>query len=200
MKILAFADLHGSSKALKIIKRKTIKFKPDMIICAGDLTIFGNLMHELLAQLNKLKKQILIVHGNHESRSQLKQLCSKFKNIQYIHKKRIFVKDILFIGYGGGGFSYIDKEFENWIKQIQPKLKKYKKIIFVTHAPPYGTKIDVVLEGHCGSKSYRRFIFKNKERMKLVISGHIHETSGINEDMDSIRIVNPGAYGTIIET
>ncbi len=199
MKILAFVDMHGSSKALKILKRKTTKFKPDIIICAGDLTIFGNLMHELLAQLNKLKKQILIVHGNHEPWLQLKQLCSKFKKIRYLHKKIIFVKDILFIGYGGGGFSYTDKEFECWTRQIQPRLKKCKRIIFIAHAPPYGTKADLVLDGHCGNKSYKKFILRNKEKIKLVISGHIHETSGVSESMGPIKIINPGAYGTIID-
>ena len=40
MKILAFTDVHNSSKAMENIEVLTKRKNPDMLICAGDLSIF----------------------------------------------------------------------------------------------------------------------------------------------------------------
>ena len=42
MKILAFVDLHGSLNALKRLSKQIKSKKPDIIVCAGDISIFEN--------------------------------------------------------------------------------------------------------------------------------------------------------------
>lgn len=58
------------------------------------------------------------------------------------------------------------------------KLKKLsipKKTVYVVHAPPFNTKLDVITSGaHVGSKSVREFI--EKEQPMLTLHGHIHES------------------------
>lgn len=55
------------------------------------------------------------------------------------------------------------------------KLSSPKKTIYVIHAPPYNTKLDIVSLGiHVGSKSIREFI--EKEQPPLTLHGHIHES------------------------
>ena len=56
MKLLAFVDMHGSLKALRSIEKKAKK--ADLLVCAGDLTIFEQGMGYLLHELDKLGKPV----------------------------------------------------------------------------------------------------------------------------------------------
>ena len=67
MRILAFTDIHGSLPALKRIEQKVKANKPDLLVCAGDISIFEHGIVKIFTQLNKISKQVIIVHGNHES-------------------------------------------------------------------------------------------------------------------------------------
>lgn len=199
MKLLAFVDMHGSNKALKKIKKQAKK--ADILICAGDLTIFETNLDKLLFQLDKLKKPVLIIPGNHESEASIKQLSKMFENITNIDEKSHIIEDYLFLGYGGGGFSMVDKHFIKVSKKFEKKIKKSgknpeNKVILVTHAPPYKTKIDKIMGEPCGNKSIKNFILKVKP--DLAISGHLHETAGKQDKVKKTIVINPGPYGKII--
>lgn len=196
MKILAFADSHGIKEHFdEIIKDSK---DADMIVCAGDISSWGEDLEEWLKYLSEnITKPILFVHGNHESGIQAKKLCKKYK-ILYLHKKSIRKKDYVFFGYGGGGFSERNKDFEKTIQQFYKTIKGNEKVIIVTHGPPYGTKIDF-LEGlgHRGDKSMRDII--NKKQPDVWICGHIHESSGEVEVVKKTVIINPGPNGRYIK-
>ncbi len=87
MKIFAFTDVHGSLAALRKIQQKTKTQKPDLLVCSGDISIFEHGITGILRRLNKLNKQIVIVHGNHEDESTFSKYTKLFKNIFFIHKK-----------------------------------------------------------------------------------------------------------------
>ncbi len=199
MKLLAFTDLHLSSVAFKKIKSKAKRQKPDLLISAGDLTIFEHGLDFILSKLNSFNVKTLLIHGNHETGSVMKRLCKKYKNLIFIHKKQYRHNGYLFLGYGGSGFALIEPVFyrigENFAKIIRKN--KAKKIIFITHAPPYGTKLDLIVTSHCGNKTLRNFISKNK--VDLHICGHLHENFGKEDKINKTRIINPGPYGKIIE-
>jgi len=74
-----------------------------------------------------------------------------------------------------------------------------KKIILITHGPPYKTKLDYIdyLKEYVGCKSYTTFIKKYKPI--LALSGHIHETFGKKDKTGQTEIINPGANGMIIK-
>ena len=194
MKILAFVDLHGSQSALDKIEKKAKK--ADIIICAGDISIFENNLEDLLNHLNKLKKPVLIIPGNHEDENDLKDICNLFDNIECIHKTTFTKDSYIFIGYGGGGFSMADKDFEKFSKKLKKNLKKYEKIILVTHAPPYKTKLDNISKEPCGNKSIKNFILKAKP--DLAISGHLHENAGKEDKIGKTFLINPGPKGKIL--
>ena len=71
----------------------------------------------------------------------------------------------------------VEKE-KGTIKADLEKLKKLsnpKKTIYVMHAPPFNTKLDLITTGtHVGSKSIRNLI--EKEKPFLTLHGHIHES------------------------
>ena len=196
MKILAFVDMHGSLKALNKIKEQAKK--ADIIICAGDISIFSNDLDKLLYELDRLNKTLLIIPGNHESDEDLTELSKMSNNIINLHKKSFVKGKYLFIGYGGSGFSMVDKDFEKTTKRFEKEIKahKDKKTILVTHAPPYKTKLDNIMGEPCGNKSIKNFI--KKVNLHLVIAGHLHENAGKQDKIKNTIIINPGPYGKII--
>ncbi|MBI2651682.1 metallophosphoesterase [Candidatus Woesearchaeota archaeon] len=199
MKLLAFTDLHLSSNAFKKIKSKAKSENPELLVCAGDISIFEQGIDFMLNKLNKLKKKILMINGNHENASILKKLCRKYKNIIFIHKKYYKHNNHVFLGYGGSGFSLIEPDFYKTAKYFKKVINRNrnKKIILVTHAPPYKTKLDLIVGSHCGNKTLRRFIEKNK--IDLNICGHLHENFGKRDYIKKTFIINPGPYGKMIK-
>ncbi len=192
MKLLLFVDLHGSTRALKELKEKAKKV--DALVCAGDISIFEERLDYLLSKLNRFNKPVLMIHGNHESENILKKACSKYKNIEFIHNKTYTLDDLIFLGYGGGGFEKEDPEFEVAMKKF--KDLKNKRFVLVTHAPPYRTKVDELLDGHAGNMSIRKFIEKTKPL--VAICGHLHENDGKSDNIGKTKVINPGYKGKII--
>ena len=194
MKILAFVDVHEDIKALSRVIEKSKEV--ELLVCAGDLTVFEHNMELMLSMLNKIGKPILVIPGNHETNTNLKKACSLFKNIIYLHKRSYEIGDYLFLGHGGGGFSTHNPQFEKIAKTFNKKITKEKITILVSHEPPYGTKLDYIANGHTGSKSLMKFIDKN--HLKLVICGHLHENKNKIDKINNTLIINPGSYGKII--
>ena len=92
----------------------------------------------------------------------------------------------------------IEKE-NGTIEEDLNKLKNLsspKKTIYVIHAPPFNTNLDIITTGtHVGSRAIRKFI--EKEQPFLTLHGHIHESpkmSGSWKDkIDKTICVNIGS-------
>ncbi|RLE39201.1 hypothetical protein DRJ17_01610 [Candidatus Woesearchaeota archaeon] len=110
----------------------------------------------------------------------------------------------MFIGYGGGGFALKDPIFQKQAKVFKKAIEVARKkipnlkIVFVAHGPPYGTKLDKVIDSHVGCKDYVDFVKKNK--IDIMFCGHIHECEGKQDKIGNTLIVNPGHYGMVFET
>ena len=189
MKILAFTDIHESKTKIENIIKEAKNV--DLLICCGDFTYFSHDIKGVLTTLNKLDKPILLIHGNHENEDEVAILCKKFKNIKFIHNKVYYLGNFAFFGHGGGGFSHKDKELDMLSKDVKKKIDKTKKLIFLTHAPPYGTKLDNhPFHGHVGCQSITKAIMELKPIIHL--SGHIHETEGKKDKIGNTISLNPG--------
>ncbi len=194
MKILAFTDHHGSPNDFKFAKKKAKGV--DLILHMGDFTIFEHEIEAIMAEMNNMGKPVLFIHGNHEDDLIVEYLCKKFKNLKFIHKKHYEIDGVVFLGYGGGGFSMIDKEFEKHSKKFE-KAMKGKKTILMLHGPPYGTKADIIMGDHVGNESFTKFIKKNQP--EIVLCGHLHENFHVKSKIKKSVVINPGPDGEIIE-
>ena len=195
MKILAFVDLHSSKKnLLEIIKKSK---DVDLLICAGDLLDWGSNFKSIIKSLEKTKKPLLIIHGNHESKELINKASVNNPFLIPIHKKIYILDKYAFVGYGGEGFSEYYPDLERLIPKFKKEIQKNKKIIFISHAPPYNTKVDFLPHlGHRGSKTLRTFIKELKPI--LHICGHFHETAENKDYLGKTLIINPGPKGKII--
>jgi len=128
----------------------------------------------------------------------LKISCLSYKqNLINIHKGVFEFQNYIFFGWGTGGFSFIEEEFEAMAKQFKKHYDRKKKLIFVTHAPIYNTKLDDLSFGHRGCKSTRKFI--EEVQPILTLCGHFHENFKRQDKIKKTLIINPGNDGTIIE-
>lgn len=192
MLILACVDIHGNYPAIKKIVE--LSKKVDVVIFAGDISIFGNEIDLIFHEISKINKPVLIIPGNHETNESIIKYSKKYPNIVALHEKTVRFLNYTFVGFGGGGFSTQDREFEKFIKSKKETIID-KDWILVTHAPPYGTKLDFIYNNHVGNKSITNTI---KELVPILsISGHIHETHGKENKIGVTRVINPGQFKVI---
>jgi uncharacterized protein len=157
----------------------------------------------MIPLLHKLKKDVYLIMGNDDFRINFPLLEKAGKNIHSIHKRSMKIHDKSVAGY-----SFVNPtpfRLKDWEKPDDEKKEKPKQIfdivitsaakedgtieqdlqnmkgnsIYVTHAPPFGTKLDAIAdEMHVGSKAIKRFI--DKEQPLLTLHGHIHESPKIS--------------------
>jgi len=194
MKILAVSDLHGEIKPIITYLENN---KVDLIIVAGDITHFGppELGEDLLNEISSFEIPVMAIPGNCDPES----IHTNIDNSQAIniHARNVIIRNIGICGFGGSNPTPFDTplEFEevqiyDEAKRAIEKIKNEKITLFITHAPPYNTKTDLLPSGvHVGSKSLRKII--EDVQPTVNICGHIHEASGTDK-IGKTTIVNPG--------
>lgn len=201
MKILAFVDIHSDLNAVRNINNLAKKEKPDVLLCAGDVSFFGNGVSLIIKELD-IGIPLLIIPGNHETPAQIEEIEKKFPFVKNIHLKTVKKDSVVFFGCGGSGvtpnntpYEIAETSFKNILSIFKTEYKKDYKFIFVTHEPPFNTKLDLI-GNHAGSREIREFI--KKYQPLYCICGHLHENEGKKDRIGKTMIINPGA-GKIIE-
>lgn len=200
MRIFAIADPHGNYSKISSLLKKAGDI--DLVLVAGDITNFGP-DEKALELFELFDAPILAVPGNCDQTSILKVLDnSKAVNL---HQNSYTIDDTVFIGYGGSNPTPFCTPFEMQECDIGEGLEeivkvsesKSRKLVLLTHAPPYGF-LDEVPAGHVGCTSISAFIGK----AKLIVCGHIHEARGVVRTKGTV-VVNPGmaalGYAAVIE-
>ncbi len=196
MKFLTFTDLHEDKQQLQELVKRASKKDIDFVVCCGDISTFGSGLTNVLDHFDKIGKPFYVIPGNHEENLEWEKILSQYPNCINLHLQAIEVENYIFLGYGGGGFSQEDKDFRKIARKWYGSYNG-KKIVFVTHGPPLGTKLDWLETRHVGHKDYRNFIQRIKPR--LAISGHLHETVGLTDKIAKTKLINPGWEGMVIE-
>jgi Icc-related predicted phosphoesterase len=204
MKILAVGDVHGDYlKIIDYLKNNKI----DLVIVAGDITQFGpaELGEEILNEISSFEVPVLAIPGNCDPET----IYGKIENSRAvnIHGKTITIKDIGICGFGGSNptpfntpLEFEEIEIYDEASKLIKNISNEKISLLITHAPPYGTKTDILPSGeHAGSTSIRKII--EEYQPVLNVCGHIHESRGVDK-IGKTKIVNPGelskGYGCLI--
>ncbi len=202
MKILAASDIHGDKAAVKLLASRAKKEAADLVILAGDLSIFGNGLEGLLKPFKDVNKKVAIIPGNHDSEADIFMLKKRYPEVIYdLHNYAFKIGDIGFFGCGLaniGPNEISEREIRDKIAHSFSYVKDVKKRVMVVHAPPYKTKLDrIAPKTNVGSVAVREAI----ERFKpdRCICGHIHETFGLEDALGDTKVFNVGPKGKIIE-
>lgn len=198
--ILVAGDIHGDTGLVKKLAKRAKKENVDLIILAGDITMWENDTKNLIGPFAKLKKPVLLLHGNHESLATIDFLSEMYSpNTKNLHGYSFMTKNNVGIfGAGGGDFGFSpmsEKGFFKTLKKAHKGVEKAKKTIMVTHIHPFKSKAE--FSGFQGSKGVRDAIKTFKP--DIVLSGHIHEAEGMKEKIGKTQVYHIGKQGKIIE-
>ncbi|NIO23149.1 MAG: hypothetical protein GTN38_03945 [Candidatus Aenigmarchaeota archaeon] len=215
MKFLYVTDTHGTrtvyEKMFDLGRGKDI----DFLVFGGDITSGVNpngqkffLESYLVPRLKEFRKHfgkpVFIMMGNDDFESNVRILrrLSRQRIIRKLHARYYKMN-----GFNIAGYPFVNptpfllkdwekteeeigKDLETLSKNINPK-----KTIYVFHAPPFGTKLDMLHNReHKGSRAIADFI--KREQPLLSLHGHIHESpevSGVTKQrIGKTLCVNPG--------
>ncbi len=183
MKILLISDIHNQKIALDNILNKN----PDIDVClvAGDITNHGTMtdLEEILLSISKYAEKTLFVRGNCDPLYTKNAISGE--NIIDIEDNYYQIEDLYFVGLKF-------RKISNKIAKTLSKLSKdNKKIILLSHEPPFNSRLDqVYFSRHIGSKLVR-MILENTPNIILHGCGHAHESRG-KEIIGNVLSVNPG--------
>lgn len=200
MRLFAIADPHGNYSRIEELLE--MAGDVDVVLIAGDITNFGP-DEKALELFSLFDQPVLAVPGNCDHDSIIAVIESS--RAINLHNSSVMIDDVLFIGLGGSNptpfctpFEIQECDYEEKVSRLisQPK-GNAKRIITLTHSPPFGI-LDEVGNTHVGCKALNVFL----DRVDLMICGHIHEARGIKKYGKTI-IVNPGmaahGFAAVIE-
>lgn len=202
MKILIISDAHGNVENIEKLSEQAKN--ADLVLFGGDFAKFNcpETGKPALEALLKNSGSIFAVLGNCDK----PDFISEIEDADICVQKSMVFKDGLVIAGSGGGSKFSgDTPFErtedelvqdfgvikNSLSQIADDDGKCSSLVLIMHNPPKDTKTDVIPGGiHVGSQKLREFI--ESVQPVLVVTGHIHESAGIDKIGDS-TVINPGA-------
>jgi Icc-related predicted phosphoesterase len=197
-KILAVGDIHGDTGLVKRLAKKAEEENVDLVILTGDLTFAEQSTKNLVGPFVKANKQVLLIHGNHESIATVDFLAEMYPNTKNLHGYSFIKNGLGIFGAGGadmGVNSIRDAEIFKLLKEGHEKIKNSKRKIMVTHMHPRGSKSE--FSGWPGSKAIEKAIKEFKP--DVAIFSHIHEAAGIEEEMGKTKLMNVCRKAKIFE-
>lgn len=215
MNILAFSDYRVQDIDTLVDFIQGFIYKPDLILYAGDDVgrfvesdggsekIIRNRFEELAALS---KYGLCVVIGNDDS-PDVKEWI-KGRNVHDVHRAPFIAGDFAIVGVEGAiyspdapenriGFSLIsEQQAKEHLDKTVAKIPRNLGVIVLSHTPPRNV-LDLALRfGHrnIGSKTLRKFIYKNSNRIPLVVCGHVHLQGGKSERIKQTTVINAASH------
>lgn len=174
---LVFSDIHGHKKGLAYVREQVRKHNPDLVLIAGDVTDYSD-PASTFDLLRGLDVKIFLVPGNMDRFAGVEG----YSNITDIHLTREERGGIGFVGFGAVHMANID------LTELLRPIAKPKDVL-LTHFPAKGYNDRSRNSSRAGSGEIARAV--RELEIRMLISGHIHESPGIVQDQ-GIYYINPG--------
>ena len=196
MKIVSFGDVHMSTRNLE--RMGAVMRDTDWIIISGDLTNFGGPAEaqQVLDAARVACSKVLALPGNLDQREVIPYLESEGVAL---HGRGTVLDGMGVFGCGGSNLTPFDTPTELTEDEIYETLqhgyedvKDRRPLLMICHTPPFETKCDRIFNGKAvGSTAARRFI--EEVQPDVCISGHIHESAGVDK-IGKTTILNAGPF------
>ncbi|HYA35723.1 MAG TPA: metallophosphoesterase [Candidatus Binataceae bacterium] len=196
MKIVSFGDVHMATRNLA--RMGDILRDTDLIIISGDLTNFGGVddARKVLDDVRAACSRVLAMPGNLDQPEVFPFLE---KEGIALHGHGLVVDGLAIFGCGGSTVTPFRTPSEFTEEEVYAALQKgYDEVagrnpaLMVCHTPPFDTKCDRIASGKAvGSIAARKFI--EEHQPAACISGHIHESAGV-DTIGVTKVFNAGPF------
>lgn len=176
MRLYAVADIHGRSDRMAAIKSNLEKYRPNVLVVAGDITTYRKA--PFVSALGDLLLPVLAIRGNTDLKRVERRFALK-ENILFLKNRDVMLQGTHFAGVSGTipipfRSRIAFRETAIW-KRLIPKITP--QTILVAHPPPWGCLDRVMGKYHAGCKSLEKVV--RTCQPALLICGHIHEDAGV---------------------
>lgn len=187
LKICCIADVHGFCRKIKIPSC-------DLIICAGDITMTGEIgmLAEFNEWLGEFKTPAIVIAGNHDLSLENNKYTAKaiLNNAVYLEEDSYTFKGIKIFGSPMSpkiptwAFGY-EKDHAEMTWDLIPDDTE----ILITHGPPRKIMDKIKFSGKNVGCVHLLDKIKRLKNLKAHIFGHIHEARGFKEK-DGVKFIN----------
>lgn len=202
MKFLVLSDMHGDTAYIEKLAEQFAE--ADAVLFAGDFAAFKHpeTGKPALDTLCKKHESIFSVIGNCDDPEFINEIEKADISVE---KSLVFHNGLVLAGSGGGskftGTTPNERTDEELVSDLDIVTKSaaqgadanghWNNLVLIIHNPPKDTKCDMITGGiHVGSPLLRSFI--EKAEPLAVITGHIHESAGIDK-IGPTTVINPGS-------
>lgn len=191
---IAFGDIHESTGILPLIPGLR---EADGVIITGDITNRGSreAAREVINAVANENRTIHAQPGNMDTDRVQAYLDEQGINMHLSVRELAPGLGLMGVGlsaptpFGTPG-EVEDSVLQGWLDETHAKANGIGTLIAAIHEPPHGSKVDVINGGHhVGSHGVRAFI--ERVQPALAITGHIHESKGV-DTIGSTTVINPG--------
>jgi len=203
-RILAFTDPHGEARALEGILEQAGQSHPDLVVCAGDISLCGKDYESFVSGLGKLGQPVHFVTGNHDVPPVAADIAARFPYMRDIGDRLVEVSRLRLLGladceaYLPGG--RVDPALLAKVLALEAPSDRTKPLVLVGHYPPWKSAISGIrfLTAESGGSRLVRSIVEALQPT-LMITGHYHQDFGREDRLGPTRLVNPGPAGTLFD-
>jgi len=198
MRILAVSDIHGDSEKFKKLAERAEKERADLVVLCGDNLGWVE-TKDVIKPFKERNKRVLLIPGNWDSFATT-DVIAQLYGVRNIHGYSVKYEGVGFFGAGGapgspGEGQITERELMESLEKAHKGLNGIEKKVMISHMHPKGGKSE--FSGFEGSESVRKAVEKFKP--DILIHGHIHEASGIEENIGKTKVINVAREGKIIE-
>jgi len=199
-KILATSDVHGDPGLINKLVDTAKKEDVDLVLLCGDFSVGGKVPENFIKNFVDIGKKVFFVTGNHEDEL-IGDFLPEIYPVKNLHGYTAVYDEVALFGCGGAniGPSNILEEDEilETLKVGHQKVKDISKKIMVTHVHPSKSKMEKFTPLFDGSIGLTKAVYELQP--DILICGHVHEASGIEEKMGNTKVINVSKIPKIIE-
>lgn len=187
MRFLVITDLHQKRSAIEWINAEIDKNSAEFVLFLGDITDFGT-GKEAAEIISSINAKVYAIPGNCDPRDLPEKISDVAVNM---HGKSVDLNGYRLVGLGGSNITIFDTTFELTEEELFEGLDPISSegMILMTHAPSYGIFDEIPSGLNVGSPAVKKIV--DKYRPILALSGHIHESIGVEKIGDTV-FCNPG--------
>jgi len=210
LRVLAFSD-YRVQEIGSLIRFVQSQQQPDLILYAGDdIRRFRQPRTNFFQHLAALSRYGLCAVAGNDDRPEIRELITG-RRVFSVHSCALVLGRFAIVGIEGApmfpirdgfdksynkGFLLYPESILDWhIKHWTTGALKGKKLIVVSHSPPYGV-LDLAMRfgrRNIGSRPLRRFLESSPNAL-LCVCGHVHSQGARSESLGNALVVNAASH------